>query len=32
MFYTAVLNLGTDDQIKEWMPLVKANKITGCYA
>jgi len=32
MFTNSVENLADDEQQREWMPLIRANKINGCYA
>ena len=31
MFYESVKNLGDDDQVKKWVPLIKNLDILGCY-
>ena len=32
MFYSAVKGLGTEEQARKWLPLIREMKMTGCYA
>lgn len=32
MFRSSVINLGTEDQVAEWLPKISTMKMTGCYA
>jgi acyl-CoA oxidase len=32
MFYLAIAELGDDEQVKKWIPLIENLRITGCYA
>jgi acyl-CoA oxidase len=32
MFYLAIQNLGSEEQVKKYLPLINQLKMIGCYA
>jgi acyl-CoA oxidase len=32
MFYSTIANLGTKEQAEKWLPMIRALRMTGCYA